>query len=80
MSLRAKVPAEEMPPDLTSALKAAGLDAFFRDCTAAHRREYLRWIGGAKRPETRKARIEKALGMIRDKRAAEARRAAARRN
>jgi len=59
------------PQDLASALKAAGLSAFFAECTNAHRNEYLKWIGEAKRPETRQARIAKAVQMILDKRAKE---------
>ena len=29
-----------------------------------HRKEYARWIGSAKRPETRERRLEQALEMI----------------
>ena len=60
-----------LPQDLAAALERAGLASFFADCTAAHRQEYLRWIGEAKRPETRAARIEKAVQMIAAKRAEE---------
>lgn len=49
------------PPDLEAALAKAGLSEFFADCTAAHQREYLKWIGEAKRPETRAARIAQAV-------------------
>jgi uncharacterized protein YdeI (YjbR/CyaY-like superfamily) len=45
-------------------LKANGLDDFFACCTDAHRREYLKWIEEAKRPETRKKRIAQAVKMI----------------
>ncbi|HKW28946.1 MAG TPA: YdeI/OmpD-associated family protein [Verrucomicrobiae bacterium] len=62
----------DLPQDFAGALKNAGLAAFFADCTNAHRGEYLKWIAGAKRPETRKARIEKAVKMIAEKRAEEA--------
>ena len=61
----------DLPPDLAQALKIAGLAAFFADCTNAHRNEYLKWIGEAKRPEARKARIEKAVKMISEKSAQE---------
>jgi len=61
----------DLPQDFSDALKRAGLAAFFADCTAAHRREYLKWIGEAKRPETRAARIEKTIQMISAKRAEE---------
>ena len=62
----------KIPPDLTAALKAAGLDAFFAGCTANHQREYLKWIDEAKKPETRAARIQKSVQMISAKRAEEA--------
>ncbi|HTQ50561.1 MAG TPA: YdeI/OmpD-associated family protein [Candidatus Acidoferrales bacterium] len=64
-----------LPKDLADALKRAGLAAFFSDCTNAHRNEYLKWIAGAKRPETRKTRIGKAVQMLSQKRAAEEKRA-----
>jgi uncharacterized protein YdeI (YjbR/CyaY-like superfamily) len=60
-----------IPPDIAGALKAAGLADFFADCTSAHRNEYLKWIGEAKRPDTRQARITKAMRMLSDKRAEE---------
>jgi uncharacterized protein YdeI (YjbR/CyaY-like superfamily) len=63
---------ETLPTDVKEALQAAGLSEFFADCTAAHRREYLRWIGEAKRPETRAKRIAQAMLMIAAKRAEEA--------
>ena len=61
----------DLPKDFAGALNNAGLAEFFADCTNAHRNEYLKWIGEAKRPETRKARIEKALKLISEKRAQE---------
>jgi uncharacterized protein YdeI (YjbR/CyaY-like superfamily) len=60
-----------IPQDITDALKRAGLTEFFAGCTPAHRNEYLKWIIGAKRPETRKDRIGKAMRMLSDKRAEE---------
>ena len=64
-----------LPKDLADALKHAGLADFFSDCTNAHRNEYLKWIAGAKQPETRKARIGKAMQMLSEKRATEEKRA-----
>jgi uncharacterized protein YdeI (YjbR/CyaY-like superfamily) len=61
----------DLPQDFIDALENAGLAAFFADCTPAHRREYLKWISEAKRPETRKARIEKAVRMLAEKSAQE---------
>lgn len=55
------------PSDFANALKAAGLAEFFADCTDAHRNEYLKWLGEAKRPETRQARITKAVQMLSNK-------------
>ena len=61
----------DLPRDFADALESAGLAAFFADCTGAHRREYLEWIAEAKRPETRKARIAKAIKGLSEKRAQE---------
>lgn len=66
----------DLPDDFSEALTAAGLADFFSACTPAHRREYLAWITGAKRPEARQARIGKAIGMIRANRAEETERTA----
>jgi len=52
---------DSIPDDIAAVLKRAGLTAFFADCTEAHRREYLKWIGEAKRPETRKARLQETV-------------------
>ena len=57
---------------MSAALARAGLAEFFAGCTASHRREYLKWIGEAKKPETRAARIEKTLAMLAERRAKEA--------
>jgi len=58
---------DDTPQDLAEALKKAGLTEFFADCTKAHRREYLKWIDEAKRPETRQARIGKTVEMLAQK-------------
>ncbi|HVT92633.1 MAG TPA: YdeI/OmpD-associated family protein [Bryobacteraceae bacterium] len=62
---------KDVPADLTEALEKAGLAEFFRDCTPAHRREYVQWIVGAKKPETRASRIAQAVKMIAVKKAQE---------
>ena len=54
----------ELPPDLAAALDA-DLRAFFDSLSYTHRKEYVRWIEGAKRDETRRARVEKAVAMLR---------------
>jgi uncharacterized protein YdeI (YjbR/CyaY-like superfamily) len=51
----------DIPKEFAAALKQGGLLEFFAECTPAHRREYLKWIGGAKKPETRQRRIEQAV-------------------
>jgi uncharacterized protein YdeI (YjbR/CyaY-like superfamily) len=63
------------PRDMADALNTAGLANFFANCTPAHRNEYLKWITEAKRPETRKARIGKAIKMLSSKYAEEKARA-----
>ena len=54
----------DLPPEFAAALKTAGLSDFFAGCTAAHRREYRKWIAEAKKPATRAARIQKAVQML----------------
>lgn len=56
----------ELPDDLSSALHSAGLDGGFNALAPSHRREYVRWIIGAKRADTRAERITKAVAMIRE--------------
>lgn len=62
---------KDVPSDFTAALQQVGLADFFRDCTPAHRREYVQWIVGAKKPETRASRIAQALKMIAAKKSKE---------
>jgi uncharacterized protein YdeI (YjbR/CyaY-like superfamily) len=50
--------------DFSDALKKSGLAKFFSDLAPSHRREYLKWIDEAKRPATRKGRIEKTIKML----------------
>ena len=54
-----------VPSDLAAALAAnaraqAGFDAF----SPSHRREYIEWIEGAKRPETRARRLATAVAQM----------------
>ncbi|HSY17462.1 MAG TPA: YdeI/OmpD-associated family protein [Candidatus Acidoferrales bacterium] len=58
----------DIPSEFAAALKAAGLEKFFAECTPSHRREYLKWIGEAKKPETRVARSLKAAQRLAAKR------------
>ncbi len=55
----------EVPPDFETALgtsKQAG-EAFAR-LSYSHKKEYVNWITGAKRDDTRTARIEKAVALL----------------
>jgi hypothetical protein len=56
---------------LAVALRGSGLADFFLGCTPAHRAEYLKWIGDAKRPGTRRDRIGKVLKALSDRRSRE---------
>ena len=62
---RTPKPELPVPDDLAAALAdmpvaRAAFDAF----PPSHRREYVEWITGAKRPETRQRRLEQALTQI----------------
>jgi antitoxin component of MazEF toxin-antitoxin module len=54
----------EIPADAKKALKDAGLLEGFEKMAYTHRKEYIRWIEEAKRPETRTNRIEKMCAML----------------
>lgn len=55
----------ETPPELASLLKREGLLPFFDQLSYTHRKEYCRWITEAKKAETRAARLQKAVAMLR---------------
>lgn len=56
----------DLPRELASALDAEPeLRAFFDSLSYTHRREYARWISDAKRDETRKRRLRRALDLLR---------------
>jgi len=59
----------EVPADLDAALGKARLREAFAGFAYTHRKEYVVWITGAKRPQTRAARIEKTVAATRQKRA-----------
>jgi len=50
-----------IPEDFLRALRQSGLEEFFCECPYVHRADYLRWIATAKRPATRRERIQKAV-------------------
>jgi hypothetical protein len=54
----------DVPADLAKALKAAGATEAFERLSFTLRKEHVRAIEEAKKPETRKRRIEKAVEMV----------------
>jgi hypothetical protein len=55
------------PADLAAALAAdAAAKAAFDGLSFTHQREYAEWVAEAKRPETRRRRVEQATQMLRD--------------
>lgn len=54
----------EVPDDLAAALDAAGVRAAFEALAPSHRKEHVRAIEDAKKPETRERRIAKAVEML----------------
>lgn len=57
----------DVPDDLAAALAGdpAAKETFER-FSYSHRKEYVDWIAEAKREETRRRRVEKAIGMLRE--------------
>lgn len=58
----------EVPDDLRTAMADAGVTERFDALAPSHRKEYVRWITEAKRPETRAKRVAEALEKIRERR------------
>jgi hypothetical protein len=56
------------PTDLVKALKAASAWERWQDLSFSHQREHVEAIEGAKKPETRVRRIDRAVQMVRSKR------------
>jgi hypothetical protein len=57
----------EIPEEFEKRLEKEKLLTFFESLSNSHRKEYVRWITEAKKEETRKARFEKAIGMLKKK-------------
>lgn len=57
--------AVDVPPEFEALLKNEDLWAFFDSLSYSHKKEYVRWISEAKREETRAARLEKSVSMLR---------------
>ena len=59
------LPEDTVPPELAAALaKSARKQAAWDKLAPSHRREHVKAINEAKRPETRKARIARTLQML----------------
>lgn len=58
---RLKRPRLPMPASVRQALEARGLMADYQARPAYQRNDYLAWIGGAKRPETKQKRLDRML-------------------
>ncbi len=56
----------EVPGDLRSALVEDASLAVFEALSFTHRREYVEWVTGAKRPETRERRIGETVRGVRE--------------
>jgi hypothetical protein len=57
--------ADTLAPDILAALdREPEARAFFESLATFYRNGYIRWIEGAKRPETRSARIAEMLGLL----------------
>jgi hypothetical protein len=54
----------EVPPDLAGALDAAGLRGAFDRLAPSHRKEHVRSVTDAKRPETRARRISAVVDAL----------------
>lgn len=54
----------ELEADVEAAFVTAGVLDTFRSFSYSHQREYEQWLEGAKRAETRLARIQKATVML----------------
>lgn len=56
----------EVPAEFASLMKKERLAASFEKLSYTHRKEYCRWIGEAKREETRLKRSAKAVEMLKE--------------
>ena len=56
-----------VPPDLVAALKSAKLVEAFNSLSYTYRKEHVRSIEEAKRPETRKSRLGKIIAVVNQK-------------
>ncbi|HZC26994.1 MAG TPA: YdeI/OmpD-associated family protein [Actinopolymorphaceae bacterium] len=54
----------ELPGDLATALESVGALEHWRRLSFTHQREYVEWIEGAARPETRARRVAQAVDRV----------------
>lgn len=57
----------DVAKDILDALAKAGLRDYFSGLAPSHQREYLKWIEEAKKAETRRRRMARALTMMAEK-------------
>ena len=57
----------EVPADLERLMKKEGVLPVFEKLSYTHRKEYCRWIADAKKEETRQARIDKTVQMLKER-------------
>ena len=66
--VKPSAPPIETPRDLQKLLKNnKTLLKFFDSLAYTHRKEYIRWIEGAKKTETRDSRLKKAIALLKQK-------------
>jgi len=56
----------EVPPEFKKLMKKEDVLEAFEKLSYTHRKEYCRWIGEAKKEETRLTRMAKAIGMLKN--------------
>lgn len=56
----------EVPVEFEQLMKKHGVLAAFEKLSYTNRKEYCRWITGAKREETRQMRLEKSIEMLKN--------------
>jgi len=56
-----------VPDDLMAAMEVVGVKSFFSGLSFTHQKEYVQWILDAKKEETRRSRIKKAIEMMKNK-------------
>lgn len=60
---------EDLPRDVANAIEAEPqAKAFFEEIAPFYRKNYLRWIEEAKRPETRAKRIAEVVNLLKERR------------